>query len=61
VETKEDLKLRLKIYPKGIKSSEDDPHKNDPKMMKRHSKNDDYFAIYIELVNAPAATTKLKH
>lgn len=61
METKEDLILRLKIYPKGIKSVEDDTHKSEPKILKRQSKHEDYFGIFIELVSAPVTSTKLKH
>jgi hypothetical protein len=38
VTTQEGLQLRLKIYPQGI-SEEVENHKNDLKMIKRHSKN----------------------
>ena len=30
-------------------------------MLKKHSKSEDYLAVFIELVDGPVTNTKLKH
>lgn len=54
--TPEGLRLRLKVYPKGISEEKE---KGELKMVKRTSKNEDYLGVFIELVEGPS--TKQKH
>lgn len=63
VHSKEGLEWRLKIYPNGIaKSAQPDEHKIESnRLLKRQSRHEDYFAIFIEFTAGPVLKTKQKH